>query len=78
MTVFDHVPMGEKGLEGVYRWIDGFVEEHRRIAHKEILGKSPDGWDIPAVFVTNGDVPVTMKKAGVLDVTIKHPARKKA
>ena len=53
MAVFDHIPMGEEGLREVYRWLDCFVEENNRIARKEILGKSTDGWDVPAVFVTN-------------------------
>ena len=55
MAVFDHIPMGEKGLKEMYRWLDGFVEQNKRIAHKEVLGRSPDHWDIPAVFITNGD-----------------------
>jgi hypothetical protein len=55
MAVFDHIPMGEEGLKEVYRWLDGFVEENKGIAHKEVLGKSPDHWDIPAVFMTNRD-----------------------
>jgi hypothetical protein len=55
MAVFDHIPMGEKGLKEVYRWLDGFVEENKSIAHKKVMGKSPDHWDIPAIFVTNRD-----------------------
>jgi hypothetical protein len=55
MGVFDHTPMGEEGLKEVYRWLDGFVEKNKGIARKETLGKSPDGWDIPAIFVTNRD-----------------------
>ena len=66
MTGFDHIPMGEKGLKEVYRWLDGFVEENKRIAHKEILGKSPDHWDIPAIFVTNSDMADDRKQIAVV------------
>jgi hypothetical protein len=66
MAVFDHIPMGEKGLKEVYRWLDGFVEENRRIAHKEVLGKSPDHWDIPAIFVTNSDMADEGKQIAVV------------
>jgi hypothetical protein len=66
MAVFDHIPMGEKGLKEVYRWLDGFVEENERIARKEVLGKSPDGWDIPAVFITSKDMPDDQKQIGVI------------
>jgi hypothetical protein len=66
MAVFDHIPMGEKGLKEVYRWLDSFVEENKRIARKEVLGKSPDHWDIPAIFVTNGDTADDRKQIAVV------------
>ncbi|MBN1106129.1 MAG: hypothetical protein JXL84_22155 [Deltaproteobacteria bacterium] len=66
MAVFDHIPMGEEGLKEVYLWLDRFVEENKRIAHKEILGKSTGGWDVPAVFVTNGDRPDQDKQIAVV------------
>ena len=66
MAVFDHIPMGEKGLKEVYGWLDGFVQSNARIARKEVLGKSPDQWDIPAIFVTNRDLPDHRKQIGVI------------
>jgi hypothetical protein len=66
MAVFDHIPMGEEGLREVYRWLDGFVEENRGIARGEILGKSPDHWDIPAVIVTNSDRPDDHKQIAIV------------
>jgi hypothetical protein len=66
MAVFEHIPMGEKGLEKVYRWLDGFLEENKRIARKEVLGRSPDHWDIPAIFVTNGELPDERKQIAVV------------
>ena len=66
MAVFDHIPMGEKGLKEVYRWLDGFVEENKRIVYKEVLGKSPDHWDIPAIFVTNRDMADDRKQIAVV------------
>jgi hypothetical protein len=40
MAGFDHIPMGEKGLKEVYRWLDGFVEENKRIV-MEVTIKHP-------------------------------------
>jgi len=54
MPVFDHMPMGEAGLQGIYTWIDDFVPGHSDIAEKIILGRSDnDAWEIPAIVVTN-------------------------
>lgn len=66
MAVFDHIPMGGEGLKEVYRWLNGFVEENKRIARKQVLGKSPDGWEIPAILVTNGDVADNHKQIAVV------------
>jgi hypothetical protein len=66
MAVFDYMPMGEKGLKAVYSWLDDFVKKNRGIAHKKVLGKSPDGWDIPAIFVTNRDVGDDHKQIAVV------------
>lgn len=66
MAVFDHIPMGEKGLKEVYRWLDAFVEKNKGVAHKEVLGKSPDQWDIPAIFVTNRDMADEGKQIAVV------------
>jgi hypothetical protein len=66
MAVFDHIPMGEEGLKEVYRWLDDFVERNKGIARKEVLGKSPDGWDVPAIFVTNRDLSDHDKQTAVI------------
>ena len=66
MAIFKEIPMGEKGLKEVYSWLDGFVEENERIAHKKVLGKSPDNWDIPAVFITNKDIADDNKQIAVV------------
>jgi hypothetical protein len=66
MAAFDHIPMGENGLKEVYRWLDGFAEENKGIAHKEVLGKSPDHWDIPGIFVTNKDMADDRKQIAVV------------
>ncbi|MFZ7110083.1 MAG: M14 family zinc carboxypeptidase [Desulfatiglandales bacterium] len=65
-TIFDSIPMGKEGLEAVYDWLDGFVARHGGIAQKTVLGKSPDNWDIPAVFVTNRDIPDEDKQIAVV------------
>jgi hypothetical protein len=66
MTIFDDIPMGEQGLKKVYRWLDEFVEKNERIAHKEVLGKSANNWDIPAIFVTNSDITDDNKQIAVV------------
>ena len=58
--------MGEEGLKEIYQWLDRFVEENKRIAWKVVLGKSPDNWDIPAVFVTNPDMADENKQIAVV------------
>jgi len=66
MAVFDYMPMGEKGLKEVYGWLDEFVRKNGGIAHTKVLGKSPNGWDIPAIFVTNRDIADDHKQIGVV------------
>ena len=66
MAVFDYIPMGEKGLKEVYRWLAGFIEKNKRIARKEVLGKSPDNWDIPAIFITNRDMADDNKQIAII------------
>jgi len=66
MAVFDHIPMGEQGLKEVYGWLDRFTEENKRIAYKKVLGKSPNNWDIPAIFVTNRGVADEDKQIAVV------------
>jgi hypothetical protein len=53
MAVFDHIPMGEEGLKEVYQWLDDWVAKNINLARKEVIGKSLDYWDIPAIFITN-------------------------
>ena len=66
MAVFNHLPMGQEGLKEIYRWVDDFANKNNAIAYKKVLGKSPDNWDIPAVFVTNRDIPDDDKQIAVV------------
>ena len=36
------------------------------MVHKEVIGKSPNNWDIPAVFITNKDLPNEDKQIAVI------------
>jgi len=58
--------MGQEGLKEIYRWMDDFANKNNAIAYKKVLGKSPDNWDIPAVFVTNRDIPDDDKQITVV------------
>jgi hypothetical protein len=53
VAIFNHIPMGKEGLKEVYQWLDGWVTQNKGIAHKKVIGKSADHWDIPAIFITN-------------------------
>lgn len=66
MAVFDHIPMGEEGLKEVYRWLDDFVERNRGIAYKEVIGKSEENRDIPAVFITNRNIANDDKQVAIV------------
>jgi len=67
MAVFNHMPMGEKGLREVYAWIDAFVENNHKFAYKKVLGKSSDNkWEIPVVFVTNRNIPDKDKQIAII------------
>ena len=66
MAVFDHIPMGKEGLQKVYQWLDDWVAKNKGIARKEVIGRSPDHWDVPAVFVTNEKVPNDDKQIAVI------------
>ncbi|MBL7214008.1 MAG: hypothetical protein ISS61_16670 [Desulfobacteraceae bacterium] len=66
MAVFNHIPMGQEGLKEIYRWVDDFTDKNNAIAYKTVLGKSPDNWDIPAVFVTNRELPDDDKQIAVV------------
>jgi hypothetical protein len=35
MAVFDHIPMGEEGLKGIYQWLDEWVAKNKGIAQKK-------------------------------------------
>ena len=65
MAAFNHIPMGEEGLRKVYKWLDDWVAQNRKIAHKEIIGRSPEGWEIPAVFITDETISNNYKQTGV-------------
>src|SRR4030042_4831970 len=66
MPVLDHIPMGEEGLQEIYRWLDDWVAKNNDIARKEVVGKSPDRWDIPAIFITNPALPNDDKQIAVI------------
>ncbi|MBW1766068.1 MAG: hypothetical protein JRJ65_03335 [Deltaproteobacteria bacterium] len=66
MSVFNHIPMGKDGLQEVYQWLDKFIENNKAIANKKILGKSPDNWDIPGIFITNRNIPDDDKQIAVV------------
>ena len=67
MPVFDHMPMGEKGLKEIYSWVDRFVRDNKKMADKIILGKSEDGkWDVPAVVITNKAIPEAKKQIAIV------------
>ncbi len=66
MAAFDHIPMGEEGLREIYQWLDDWVAQNRNIAHKEVIGRSPDGWEIRAVFITDKDISNDDKQIAVI------------
>lgn len=66
MMIFDKLPMGEQGLKDVYQWIDDFVLNNNGITYKKIIGKSTENWDIPAVFITNRDLPDENKQIAIV------------
>ena len=69
---FDHMPMGEEGLQEVYAWVDAFVEKHPEIAEKKVLGPSDDGrWEIPAVTITNPLIPDDAKQIAMVTL-LRH------
>jgi len=68
--IFKHIPWGERGLEEVYDWVDHFVTMNKRIAEKKIIGKSyPGNIDVPAVFITNRDIPDKDKQVAIITLT---------
>jgi hypothetical protein len=66
MVVFNHIPMGEEGLKEVYQWLDDWVAKNKGIARKEVIGKSPDLWDIPAIFITDEHISNDDKQIAVI------------
>jgi hypothetical protein len=66
MAVFNHIPMGEEGLKEIYQWLDDWVAKNKGIARKEVIGKFPDHWDIPAIFITNEGLPNDDKQIAVI------------
>jgi hypothetical protein len=53
MATLNHIPMGEEGLKEIYQWLDDWVATNKGMVRKEVIGRSPDHWDIPAFFITN-------------------------
>jgi hypothetical protein len=66
MAVFDHIPMGKEGLKEIYQWLDEWVGKNKGVARMEVIGKSPDHWDVPAVFITDEHVPNEDKQIAVI------------
>jgi len=58
--------MGEEGLKEIYQWLDDWVAKNKAMVHKKVIGKSPDHWDIPAIFITNEDIPNDDKEIAVI------------
>ena len=58
--------MGKGGLEEVYRWLDDFVKKNQAIAYQEVIGKSAENRDIPAVFITNRNIPNEDKQLAIV------------
>jgi hypothetical protein len=66
MAVFNHIPMGEQGLKEIYQWLDDWVAKNKGMVRKEVIGRSPDHWDIPAFFITNENAPNDDKQIAVI------------
>ena len=66
MAVFDHIPMGQAGLDDIHRWLDDYVAANRRIATKEIVGRSEEDRDIPAIVLTHPGIPDADKQVAVV------------
>ena len=66
MAIFDHIPMGEEGLKEVYQWLDDWMANNKGMVRKEIIGKSSNNWDIPAIFITNEAIPNADKQIAVI------------
>jgi len=58
--------MGEEGLKEIYQWLDDWVAKNKSLARKEVIGKSPDHWDIPAIFITSEYVSNDDKQVAVI------------
>ncbi len=68
--IFTHIPWGERGLKEIYDWVDHFVTMNKSIAEKKIIGKSyPGNMDVPAVFITNRDIPDKDKQVAIITLT---------
>jgi len=72
MAVFNHMPMGEEGLQQVYSWIDSYAKDNHGIAEKISLGRSEDNkWEIPAVIVTNRSISADEKQNAIITL-VRH------
>jgi len=66
MAVFNHIPMGKDGLREVYNWLDDYVDKNRQFVEKKVIGKSQNKLDIPAIFITNKNIPDKNKQHAVI------------
>jgi hypothetical protein len=66
MAGFDHIPMGAEGLKEIYQWLDDWAGKNKHVARRELIGKSPDHWDIPAIFITDEAFPESDKQTAVI------------
>jgi hypothetical protein len=46
--------------------LDDWVAKNKNIAHKEVIGRFPDHWEIPAVSITDENVPNDDKQIAVI------------
>jgi murein tripeptide amidase MpaA len=53
-------------LKEIYQWLDDWVAKNKGIARKEVIGRSPDHRDIPAIFITNENVSNDDKQIAVI------------
>jgi hypothetical protein len=67
MAIFTSMPTGENGLRELYSWYDAFVQANSQIVQKKVLGRSENqGWEIPALVVTDRSVPDQDKQTAVV------------
>jgi hypothetical protein len=78
MAIFNYIPEGEKGLKELYSWIDNFVKNNDKYAFKKVLCRSSNKeWEIPAIFVTNNNIPNKDKQISIITLA-RHGQEKGA